>query len=327
MSAGCVLAVFAHPDDESLLAGGTLASWAAAGASVVLVSATRGELGASSSRGPAPEVLGTVREQELRAAGRVLGAVAVECLGLPDGELAGIERSAVEGRLVATLRRWRPRVVLTFGPEGLYWHPDHVAVHELVCAALDIVADEGLLPRLEYATWPEGWMSALVAALRSRKLPTDFFGLSPQAFGAPAATITTVRDIRPFLAAKLRALRSHRSQLGACPLLQGIPEDIAEEFLGREFFVAARPGRSEEPFLGRAAPDVGAARRGGECANGRDAKTTVDSPRNGGPNALRRRRLAGSALPGSASPAGLRRVLRRGHGRLAVRRREGHDHR
>ncbi len=260
MSAGCVLAAFAHPDDESLLAGGTLASCAAVGAGVVLVCATRGELGASSSRRtPSPEALGAVRERELRAAGRALGAIAVECLGLPDGGLAGVDRSAVEVELVATLRRWRPQVVLTFGPEGVYWHPDHIAVHEFVCAALDIVANESLLPRLDYATWPEGWLSEMMAAVRSRGLPTDFFGLSPQAFGAPPASITTVRDVRPFLATKLRALRSHRSQLRACRLLQGIPEDIAEGFLGREFFVAARPGRSDCLFLEWAAPSVGAA--------------------------------------------------------------------
>jgi len=259
MSAGCVLAVFAHPDDESLLAAGTLAGCAAAGASVVLVCATRGELGASGSREESPEAHGARRERELRAAGEALGAVAVECLGLPDGELAGFDRSAVEARLVASLRRWSPQVVLTFGPDGLYWHPDHIAVHERVCAALDIVAREGLLPRLDYATCPLGWMSALVAAVGSRGLPTDFFGLSPEAFGVPEASVTTVRDVRPFLASKLRALRSHRSQLRACRLLEQIPDDIAEEFLGREFFVAARPGRSRCDILERAVPALGAA--------------------------------------------------------------------
>jgi LmbE family N-acetylglucosaminyl deacetylase len=260
MSAGCVLAAFAHPDDESLLAAGTLAGCAAAGASVVLVSATRGELGASGSREEAtPEAHGALRERELRAAGAALGAVAVECLGLPDGEVAWVDRSKVEAQLVASLRRWSPQVVLTFGPEGLYWHPDHIAVHERVCAALDIVAGEGLWPRLDYATWPQAWMSALVAAVGSRGLPTDCFGLSPEAFGVPEASVTTVRDVRPFLATKLRALHSHRSQLRACRLLAQIPEDIAEEFLGREFFVAARPGRSECQFLERAAPALGAA--------------------------------------------------------------------
>lgn len=259
MSAGCVLAAFAHPDDESLLAAGTLAGCAAAGASVVLVCATRGELGARGSREESPEAHGARRERELRAAGEALGAVAVECLGLPDGRLAWVDRSMVEARLAASLRRWSPQVVLTFGPEGLYWHPDHIAVHEIVEAALDIVAREGLLPRLDYATCPLGWMSELVAAVGSRGLPTDFFGLSPEAFGVPEASVTTVRDVRPFLASKLRALRSHRSQLRACRLLEQIPEDIAEEFLGREFFVAARPGGSRCDILERAVPALGAA--------------------------------------------------------------------
>jgi LmbE family N-acetylglucosaminyl deacetylase len=255
MSAGCILAVFAHPDDESLLAAGTLARCAEAGASVVLVSATRGERGPSHQRRAAtPAALARVRERELRAAGRAIGATAVECMDFPDGELAWVDRARLETELAAVLRRWSPDAVLTFGPEGLYWHPDHIAVHDAVSAAVDAVAAEGLAPRLEYATWPEGWMARMVAAVGARGLPTDFFGLPPHAFGSPAASITTVRDVRPFLGRKLRALRSHRSQLRACRLLRAIPHDLALEFLGREFFVTARPGRAPRRLLGPVAP-------------------------------------------------------------------------
>jgi LmbE family N-acetylglucosaminyl deacetylase len=245
-----VLAVFAHPDDESLVAGGTLAACAAAGRDVVLVCATRGEQGPIAEAGLATrDTLAAVREAELREAARALGAGAVECLGYPDSGLRWCDRKAIVGDLVDALRRWRPGAVLTFGPEGLYWHRDHVAVHAFTLAALEAVAGEGLAPAVYYATWPEGWAGQLVAALAARGLAVDLWGLHPSDFGAPPASITTAVDVRPFLGAKLRALRSHRSQLGPGHLFRVIPDDLAEEFLGREYFVRARPGPGGEDWF------------------------------------------------------------------------------
>ena len=130
--------------------------------------------------------LAEVRAGEVADAAKLLGAELL--LGqFPDGELAGFDRSAVEARLVASLRRWSPQVVLTFGPDGLYWHPDHIAVHERVCAALDIVAREGLLPRLDYATCPVLWGSEGTVSQHSfhqllhqgtQAVPVDFIDVS-----------------------------------------------------------------------------------------------------------------------------------------------------
>jgi LmbE family N-acetylglucosaminyl deacetylase len=232
-----VLAVFAHPDDESLLAGGTLAACASADLDVRIISMTRGELGGNAD-GPAD--LGAVREAELRAAGRVLGAKSAECLDYPDGELALIdEEEAV--RVLARLIRWlQPQAVITFSAEGLYWHPDHVAVHRFATAALG----DGDRPRLYGATWPKARLRVLVSEMEARGLPTELWGLDPEAFGVSDDTSLTVLDVRPFLERKLRALGCHQSQLPGNQLFRAIPEDLAADFLGREYLVPLSPERS-----------------------------------------------------------------------------------
>lgn len=250
MSRGRILAVFAHPDDESIVAGGTLAACAAAGWEVRLLCATRGEQGPIARPDLATRAsLGAVREAELRAAAAALGLAAVECLGYPDGELRRGDPDRIRHDLALRLRRWRPDAVLTFGPEGLYWHRDHVAVHRFTLDALAATAGDGLAPRVYYATWPEGHMEALVTALAARGLTVDLWGLRPADFGAPADAITTVLDVRPFLAAKIRALRCHRSQLAEGHLFRVIPGDLAAEFLGREYFVRAHAPAGEADWL------------------------------------------------------------------------------
>lgn len=260
MTARTMLAIFAHPDDESLVAGGTLAAWAAAGAEVVILSLTRGERGTSAVPVEAGETLGSVREAELRAAAAELGATA-ECLGYPDGELRWQDEAEVLGVLAAHMHSLRPEVVITFGPEGLYWHKDHIAVHRCTLAALDRVALDGIAPAVWLATWPEGRMAALVDAMTARGLPAGLWGLPPSAFGAPPSAITATVDVRSLLAAKLRALRCHRSQLGTDHLFQAIPDDLAVEFLGTECFVRAAltPACSTR----HPSPDVGRGEDGG----------------------------------------------------------------
>jgi LmbE family N-acetylglucosaminyl deacetylase len=239
--AGGVLAVFAHPDDESLLAGGVLAALAAAGRRVAIVSMTRGERGPGARAG-----LGEVRKVELQAAASALGASA-ECLDYPDGELAGVVDAEGARMLARLMERERAETVITFSEEGLYWHPDHLAVSRFLDVALELV-ERG--PAWVYgATWPQGHASRLATQMRARGLATDLWGLEPEAFGAPADTITTALDVRPFLPAKLAAIRAHASQVGHGHLLSALPDDLAEEFLGREYFVRLRPEDAEHDRL------------------------------------------------------------------------------
>jgi LmbE family N-acetylglucosaminyl deacetylase len=253
--AGGVLAVFAHPDDESLLAGGVLAACAAAGRRVAIVSMTRGE------RGPTelPELaggptLGDVREAELLAAARALGASAAECLDYPDGDLAGVDERQAARALSLLLERERPELVISFSDEGLYWHPDHLAVSRLLDAALALLGCSGAPAWLYGATWPQGHARRLVSLMRARGLAADLWGLEPDAFGAAADSITTLLDVRPFLPAKLAALRAYASQIGPSHLLSVLPDDLAEEFLGREYFVRIRPEDAQRDWLAEAFP-------------------------------------------------------------------------
>ena len=231
------LALFAHPDDESLLAAGTLAAWAADGVRVTVVSATRGEHGSANGHGAlAPDELGRLRERELAEACTILGTGS-RVLDFEDGMLASLDPDQLAGSFERVLADERPDVLVTFGPEGLYWHPDHVAVHEAALAAVDAMP-RARRPRTQFATMPAGHLDALVEDLAARSEPTDLWGLEPAAFGAPPETIVETVDVRPQLALKLRALRAHRTQIAPGHLFHSLPDDLAEAYLGREFFAA-----------------------------------------------------------------------------------------
>lgn len=240
---GTIVAVGAHPDDESLIAGGTLALAARAGLRTGVVSLTRGEQGPIADPALASaERLGAVRVGELHSAASALGLDWSVCLAYPDGELEWVDREAAAAELAAVLRPWGPDVVLTFGEDGLYWHPDHIAAAEIAARAvdrLDAPVD------IYAAAWPSGLMTELAAAAAERDLPHDLWGLAPEAFGSDQRPDITL-DVRAVLPCKLAALRAHRTQLGSDHLLTGLPLDLAERFLGSEPWAGAHPERLRE---------------------------------------------------------------------------------
>lgn len=148
-----ILVLGAHPDDETMLAGGTLALLSSRGWQVHIVAATRGEGG---EMGDPPichrEELGAIREQELRCAARALGAASVAFLGYvdptvgPDEELYPFEADfgRLAGQIQATIREVRADVVLTHGQDGEYGHPAHRLVHEATAAAIAHLSDPPL---------------------------------------------------------------------------------------------------------------------------------------------------------------------------------------
>ena len=264
-----VVAVVAHPDDESLIAGGTLALAVRAGAEIGAISLTRGEQGPIAAPELASqETLGDVREAELRAAGKALGASFTACLRHPDGELAWVDHERAADELAALLAPHEPAAVLTFGSDGLYGHPDHVATRQITGMALDrLEAASGSHACLYESVWPPGLVTALVAAARESGLATGLWGLEPATFGSADVAATLVIDARSALDSKLRALRAHRSQLGSDHLLAALPDDLAARFLRRELWRLARPSRTDGgalvPLLGEwasgaAAPGLGA---------------------------------------------------------------------
>jgi LmbE family N-acetylglucosaminyl deacetylase len=151
-----LLGIFAHPDDEVFCMGGTLAQWAEAGSETMIISATRGEAGQiQDARAAGRGTLGVVRERELRAACARLGVQHVVCLEYGDGTLADVDAASLAGHLAASIRDFQPDVVVTFGPDGGYGHPDHIAISRATTEACTIVArQDGWAPQLYYSAFP-----------------------------------------------------------------------------------------------------------------------------------------------------------------------------
>ena len=150
-----LLAVLAHPDDESLGNGGMLVKYAAEGVKTYLVTATRGEQGwfADPKDYPGPEELGRIREGELRSAAKVLGVQEVSFLDYRDGELPNADHDEVVGKIVDHIRKIRPHVVVTFDQNGLYGHPDHIAICQFTTAAVAAAADPNFGVPSSYQTY------------------------------------------------------------------------------------------------------------------------------------------------------------------------------
>jgi N-acetyl-1-D-myo-inositol-2-amino-2-deoxy-alpha-D-glucopyranoside deacetylase len=253
-----LLAVFAHPDDETFSAAGVMAAAAERGAPVTVISATRGEAGESSIAGlNDPERLGVVRERELREAMRQIGVSDVRLLGYRDSGMAGSPsaddprafiRAPVETvatSLVSDIRSVRPQVILTFGPEGLYGHPDHLHMHHVALRAIQIAADPSYTgrttsepwqaPALYYAAFPREDMLTLLDRPNSplRSLPED----ARANLGTPRSQITHTINIEPWQASKRAAIASHRTQTAEGGPLAGIPPEVIESQLSAEYFV------------------------------------------------------------------------------------------
>ncbi len=136
-----IMAILAHPDDESFAMGGTLAKYAHLGVQVFLLCATRGEAGIA---GVQPEEAGVIREGELRIAAQHLG-IEVIFLDYHDGELASAPYETLVETIAGWIQRIQPQVIFTFGPDGVSGHPDHVTISHAVTSAYDQLASKGML--------------------------------------------------------------------------------------------------------------------------------------------------------------------------------------
>ena len=245
-----MLAVFAHPDDESLMMGGTLARYAREGAEVSLICATRGEWGAISDPALATqETLALVREGELRDACRVLGVTRLEFLDCPDSGVNHTYWPEIEEKIVRHIREFRPHVIVTFGPDGLYGHPDHIAVSMLTTAAFKSAGEtccftdqleQGLQPhqaeKLYYAQFPQTLVPEMLEALSVDHEAPAPWGFDADSFGVPEELISTRVDVADDVMTKLRALRCHRTQLAADNIFTFIDDETARRFLSQEYY-------------------------------------------------------------------------------------------
>jgi LmbE family N-acetylglucosaminyl deacetylase len=250
VSGRSLLAVFAHPDDESLACGGLLAWCAHLGAQVSLLCVTHGEH-AQGKR------LADVRAQELRDASGVLGVVNLVLLDYEDGMLPWADAGQLDADIRKAIERFRPEIVITFDEDGLYWHPDHIAVHERTTAAVAAMGEDG--PALYYVTMPAGHMRAVVHHAEETfarqgatgEPPRRILGIAdPDAFGALAAAPTLIVEAGDFANCKLAAIRCHRSQL-TDDALTLVAESDAVRLLGVEHYRRAEVGSRGDAFIER----------------------------------------------------------------------------
>ena len=224
-----ILVILSHPDDESFPMGGTLAKYASEGVHVTLVCATRGEAGIP---GMEPAVAGKLREQELRCAAQVLGIQEVQFLDYQDGELDQVDPEEIIHRLEEAIRQVKPHAVITFGPDGISGHPDHLAIHQAVSAAFKRAGQEA---HLYYIAPSEATLQGC--------------GVEPSAeiAGGPVAAI----DVEDHLVTKVRAMQCHRSQK---PPFSGKPEEEASRLVCHEYFTLASSPKVRVPLTGLLAP-------------------------------------------------------------------------
>jgi len=254
-----LMGVFAHPDDESLGIGGTLAAYASQGVETYLVSATRGERGRFGDSGEKPplEVVGRVREAELRAAAAVLGVREVHFLDYCDGDLDRADVPEAVGRIAELLRRIKPHVVITFGPEGAYGHPDHIAASQLTTAAVVAAASTNAsgqshcVSKLYYVEWSEKKWEAYQAALKGLVSRVD--GVERKTAPWPDWVLTTVFDTSEFWPTVWKAVSCHKTQMSIYKNLEHLSEENHKAIWGTQEFYRAysmvNGGRARESDL------------------------------------------------------------------------------
>jgi LmbE family N-acetylglucosaminyl deacetylase len=230
---GTVLAVFAHPDDEAYLAGGLMACAVDAGRRVVCVTATKGELGFPDDDPRSLEERAAVRERELRACLDVLGVTEHHWLDQPDGGCAGADESLPVTRLCELLEEVRPHTVLTFGPDGQTYHPDHMAVSRWTTLATRKMGDDA---RLLYAAMTPEWIEAFSAAVPVEQvMMTDD---PPPTVPAEELALWFLCD-DDLAARKVEALRCQASQVESLIAMSGI--ELYTRLNRDEMYRAPRP--------------------------------------------------------------------------------------
>jgi LmbE family N-acetylglucosaminyl deacetylase len=274
-----LLAIFAHPDDETFGPGGTLAKYAAEEVAVHLICATRGEVGESDLDDLGDcEDLACQREQELRCAANVLGLSEVHFLDYQDSGMAGslanehpraliqADPDALAGQVADWIRRLQPQVVLTFDPYGAYGHPDHIAVHRATVAAYERLAKGERPPELYFAAIMQTLLKWTVWLM-------PLFGFDARAVGKNkdidlraaldhALPITTKIDVGPYYEVKRQAAACHRSQLsGPGPFWDRLPQWLVRRAQSTETFHRASPPfqrgeRTERDFFTDTDPEV-----------------------------------------------------------------------
>jgi LmbE family N-acetylglucosaminyl deacetylase len=251
----------AHPDDEAIASGGTMARAKAAGHRVVLVLATRGELGE-----PVPGVLGDGEElwqrrvEEAHRSADILGASRIEFLGYRDSGMMGeptnddsrsfwqADLDEASARLATILRDEHADLVCVYDEHGGYGHPDHIQVHRVGVRAAELagvgkvfqmtMTRDAMLRQMDAGAM--GASDDLAERRRSMDVDT---------FGSPESIITHAVDVHDYIEHKREAMIAHASQIPADSFFLQMPSEFFAQAFGSEWFIELGRERNGEPFL------------------------------------------------------------------------------
>lgn len=229
-----LLLVLAHPDDESLGFGGTIARYAHEGVEVFLVTATRGERGryGRQQERPSNEIVGQVREQELRSAAEILGVKELFFLDYIDGDVDKANPSEISSKIAYHIRKIHPHIVMTFGGDGVYGHPDHIAISQFTTAAIVKAANTAfetgdcsphIVSKLYHLAWSEQLCHAHQNALKEFGMNVD--GIRRLIVPYPEWMITTIIDARPYWKTVWKAICRHETQMSIYVNLNSLSDD------------------------------------------------------------------------------------------------------
>ena len=256
-----LMAVHAHPDDEATSTGGALHKSAGEGIRTVLVTCTGGEFGDGpdglkpDQAGHDPEQVKQTRRGELETACRALNVQKLELLGYHDSGMAEWDRSRTPGsfaggdlneeveRLSSLIRKYRPQVVITYGEDGGYGHPDHIRTHQVARGA--VLATE-VPTKLYYTAFPKSLARRVLAEMKEAGIdPWDLgemdFDPDDPPFGVADELLTTVIDVMADVPAKMAAIRAHASQMDNA-FFANLPDQVAPMLMGQEYYIRAIDG-------------------------------------------------------------------------------------
>lgn len=244
---GTLVTFHAHPDDEAILTGGTMAKAAAAGHRVVLVVATKGELGERPAEVVDPDAdLGALRVEETLRAAEVLGVARVEFLGFHDSGMMGdahnddahafwrADLDEAAARLAAILDEEYADALTVYDDHGGYGHPDHIQVHRVGARAVEVASNR---PRLFEATLNRDYVRDLIALAPVDERPGDIDPDQFESVGSSASAINTTIDVKAFTDQKREAMRVHASQISESSFFLALDDDVFEAAFGTEWYI------------------------------------------------------------------------------------------
>jgi LmbE family N-acetylglucosaminyl deacetylase len=231
--------VFAHPDDEAFGTGGTMSKYADMGYDVYLVTATRGESGQIAEPELAtPANLPDVRERELRCACEIYGIHPPRFMGYVDGQLTTVHQGQAVGKLVRLIRELQPQVLVTFGPDGVYGHYDHIAVHRWTTIAAKLAADPDCFPDPDLCepyevakVYYRSLTEEQVESMAEEGLPASVMmdGVPFVFVPTPQDQLTTRIDVGDYVDQKLEGIRCHATQIGRQSPFNETPDEVLRD--------------------------------------------------------------------------------------------------